>query len=326
VNRYALFSGLATRMVRPGGVVVLVIPASFLTGPLFAPLREHFRRTCHVEEIVMLASRDGAFLDVTQDACVLTLTRASADITSARGVTPFAILSDTGELESRGVVEFPSPPGAPWRLPGKVSDSSEALFTLENYGVEAKSGYFVWNREVARMTTRHSRNAVPLIWAENIRPGSACWPAARRGHGVDFVTFSSRSDVVIRESAIVMQRTTNNRQSRRLVAAVVPSDVIKRYGGFISENHTIVIRRKDAAADLGAFCALLGTEAVDQEFRRLSTGAHVSVTALRSLRLPDPHLFSTALRRTGDPERAAAEAYRAAESPGRRHPRVVASR
>jgi adenine-specific DNA-methyltransferase len=309
VNRYALFSGLATRMVRVGGVVVLVIPASFLTGPLFAPLRSHLRTTCWIEEVGMLATRQGAFLDVTQDACILTLRRSGGGGARQQRAVPFAVVPQSGGLHSRGTVELPADLAGPWRLPPESSLRSAALFSLASYGVEARSGYFVWNREKERMTRRVSTGAVPLIWAVNVRPGRPCWPSARSGKGMDFVKFPTDNAAIVRETAIVLQRTTNNRQRRRLVAAVVPSDVVKRFGGFVSENHTIVIRRKRNDVSLEELCALLGTAAVDREFRRLSTGAHVAVTALRDLPLPDPQLFSRFLKRTGDAERAAAESY-----------------
>jgi len=309
VNKYALFSGLATRMVRVGGIVVLVIPASFLTGPLFAPLRSHFRKTCRVEEIGMLAARQGAFLDVTQDACILTLKRTNEDKVCGQRVAPFALISSSGGLASAGNVELPDDLAGPWRLPASESVGDGEGFSLASYDVEAHCGYFVWNREMERMTKRASANAVPLVWAVNVHSGKPCWPRARSGRGVDFVKFAKGSSAIVREAAIVLQRTTNNRQSRRLVAAVVPSEVVKKFGGFVCENHTIVIRRKREGVDLGELCSLLGTEAVDREFRRLSTGAHVAVTALRDLRLPNPQWFSRLLKETGDAERAAIESY-----------------
>lgn len=326
VNRYALFSGLATRMVRAGGVIVLVIPASFLTGPLFAPLRMYFRRNCVVEEIGMLAMRQGAFLDVTQDACILTLKRAPATRAFAGGSVPFGVVSNTGELRSNGTIRLPVDGAGPWLLPIARTGRTSRRFSLNDYGVEACSGYFVWNREKHRMTRRRSNNAVPLIWAENVRQGRPCSPIARDKMGVDFVKFSAECGSIIRESAIVLQRTTNNRQRRRLVAAVVPASVVKHFGGFVSENHTIVLRRKRAEVDLEALCALLGTEAVDQEFRRLSTGAHVAVAALRGLRLPDPAVFGRLLKETGDAEWAATESYRGDQRTQRLRTRVATAR
>jgi adenine-specific DNA-methyltransferase len=68
-------------------------------------------------------------------------------------------------------------------------------------------------------------------------------PPARRQERerADFVSFTEESTSIVRQPAAVLQRTTNNKQPRRLVAAVVDPAVYARWGGFVTENHTIVL-------------------------------------------------------------------------------------
>ncbi len=316
VNQYALFTGLAIDAVRPGGIVVLVIPASFLTGPLFGALRHHLRTTCRIGGVALIAESNGTFVDVQQEACILTLKRRPKSGAVRQDPVPFSRLSATAPRVDLGTVRLPAGLDDPWFLPPFATRPAAGPFTLADYGVQVRAGYFVWNREKARMTRRRTAKGLPLIWATNVRPGEACYPRARGGRGIDFVLLDTDTPSIVRDQAIVLQRTTNNRQARRLLPALVPREVLTRYGGFVTENHTIVIRALSAEVRLDVLCALLSTVAVDQRFRRLSTGSHVSVTTLRRLELPPPERFAALLEKFKDPEVAARFAYQMDESPG----------
>ena len=204
---------------------------------------------------------------------------------------------------------MPPKPGNAWPLPA-IDPETVGGATLADYGVTARAGYFVWNRERTRLVPKLGlRQGYPLIWAKNVRSGEFCRPSGKKGTKIDFVTFADDSPAVIRSSAAVMQRTTNDKQPRRLIAAMVDPDVVARWGGFVTENHTIVLTSEDPDC-LTLAVSLLNTSAVDQRYRRVSGTAAVSVTLLRQLDLPLPAAFRTALLDTdGDPEAAALSAY-----------------
>ena len=127
---------------------------------------------------------------------------------------------------------------------------------------------------------------------------------------MDFVTFSKDSAAVITNAAAVMQRTTNDKQPRRLIAAMVDPAVVEKWGGFVTENHTIVLTADDPEM-LALSVDLLNTAAVDTRYRRVSGTAAVSVTLLRQLDLPHPAAFAAALaEEDGDAETAAVVAYK----------------
>ena len=181
--------------------------------------------------------------------------------------------------------------------------------TLEDYGVSVKAGYFVWNRELDRMEKRRGRkNDLPLIWARNVRAGSLCEPKAKKRRGVDYVRFDKENAAIVRAPALVMQRTTNNSQRRRLIVARVAPSVYTRWGGFISENHTIVLTGPNVKT-LDIVCALLNSEAVDRRYRQLSGTASISVKLLRDLDLPTPESLAKAISKGLNPEDAVREAY-----------------
>jgi adenine-specific DNA-methyltransferase len=98
---------------------------------------------------------------------------------------------------------------------------------------------------------RRSRtDDLSLIWAKNVKLGRWCRPEGKAGQGADFVWFPEDSVSIVRQPAAVLQRTTNNKQPRRLLAAVVDPKVYRRWGGFVSENHTIVLTA-EREADIG---------------------------------------------------------------------------
>tara|TARA_R110002050_G_scaffold26802_5_gene70389 strand:- start:18279 stop:19907 length:1629 start_codon:yes stop_codon:yes gene_type:complete len=308
INKYALFAELSFRHAKPGGIVALVIPSSFRSGPLYNRMRQFIRSQGEVLTIGSIAGRDGVFLDVAQDISVLIARKGKAHRPDVK--VWFPIIGTTTQAGTVVAQALPARSEDAWPLP-PVDPETIGGATLADYGVTAKAGYFVWNREQARLVMKLGPlDGFPLIWAKNIRAGEICQPAGKQGTKMDFVTFAEPSAAVVRTPAAVMQRTTNDKQPRRLIAAIVDPAVVVRWGGFVTENHTIVLTA-ESPKRLALAVKLLNTSAVDQRYRRVSGTAAVSVTLLRQLDLPTPAAFSAALREAdGDAETAALTAYR----------------
>jgi adenine-specific DNA-methyltransferase len=308
VNKYALFAELCFRHAKPGGIVALVIPSSFRAGPLYDRMRAFIRSQATVLAVGSIAGRDGVFIDVAQDISVLIARKGDVHDTFAPVRFPVVGLMPSSDpvVEQR----LPYSPGDAWPLPA-IDPSLVGGATLADYGVTARAGYFVWNRETDRLVPRLARRqrGYPLVWAKNVRPGETCRPGGKKGGGADFVTFPGDSAAIVTGPAAVMQRTTNDKQPRRLVAAMVDPAVQAKWGGFVSENHTIVLTADDARK-LALAVRLLNTAAVDQRYRRVSGTAAVSVTLLRQLDLPAPAAFAAALAEADDAEAAAIQSYK----------------
>ncbi len=309
INKYALFAELCFRHAKPGGIIALVIPSSFRAGPLYDRMRSFIRSQAEVIAVGSIPGRDGVFIDVAQDISVLIARKGKPH--DATATVRFPVV---GALPSAAqIIEqiLPSEPGNAWPLPA-IDPTMVGGSTLAKYGVTARAGYFVWNREKDRLVAKLGRyqRGYPLIWAKNVRPGTTCIPAGKKNAGTDFVTFPEDSTAIVTGAAAVMQRTTNDKQPRRLVAAMVDPSVVSKWGGFVTENHTIVLTGDDHVM-LDLAVRLLNTAAVDQRYRRVSGTAAVSVTLLRQLDLPSPTAFATALAEAdGDAEAAATAAYR----------------
>lgn len=316
VNLYALFIERALRWVRPGGAIALIVPVSFIGGPNFAALRKHILESASVVRLDLVDKRSDVFLDVMYDLCVLVLKRTTTEVVPSSPKT--SVLALNKPPVELGMVQIPSTiPSDIWALPnGKDSDPLfvPGLATLADYGFVTKTGYFVWNREKTRYRSglQSRRGEVPLIWAHNVRANEKCLPKEVGSQKIGFVKVATSSSYIIRSPAIVLQRTTNRRQARRLVAGLASPKAMSARNGFVTENHTIVILRdpsKKVKVSLRTLCRLLNTTAVDGRFRRMSGSVSVSTKALRSLPLPKPELVRALFAGTSDDEAAAAAAY-----------------
>jgi adenine-specific DNA-methyltransferase len=181
VNLYALFIEQALRWVRPGGLICLVVPMSFLGGPHFRSLRKRILEESQVLRLDPIDKRSDVFLDVLYDVGVLVLRKHNGDKRSRLRPTSSLLRLDE-EPRLLGHLDLPvSATDRVWALPDGTQDDRlfhHGLATLEEYGYIAKTGYFVWNREQHRyrrgFTPRTTE--VPLYWAHNVRPNSICAP------------------------------------------------------------------------------------------------------------------------------------------------------
>lgn len=311
VNKYAMFADLCVRLTKPGGLMGLVLPSSFVAGPLYDRLRKFLRQQGEILTLGSVANRKYVFVDVCQDVSVLVARVGKAHQTE-RPVT-FGRFQGFRAFKVTSVLKLPADPARPWVAPASNSGFAVGGACLADYGAVIRTGYFVWNREQDRMSKRSGKLSVPLIWAVNVRPGSFCRPLSRSGRGLDFVRFEEESPVIIRTQALIMQRTTNNTQVRRLIAARLAPATLKRYGGFVTENHTITITAGDVAS-LNLIKLLLNSESVDQRYRLVSGTASVSVSLLRELDLPAPEELRASVKKFGNTNEAVQRAYENSQS------------
>lgn len=306
INKYAIFTELCLRVARKDGLVALVIPSSFRGGPLYDRMRSFVASQGQILVLGTVTNRADVFADVAQDVSVLLVRKGAPHRANHR--VKFPAITGAGVSHPVPAGLLPNDMSSPW-LAGTDARSDYGGATLSDYGVSAKAGYFVWNREWDRICDSADGHAHPLFWAKNVKTKSLCRPLNRSGDGIDFVRVPPGSTAIVYGPAAIVQRITNSSQPRRIVAATVDQESIAPWKGFVSENHTIVLSASNAT-DLDLLVSLLNTKAVDERYRAVSGTATVSVKLLRKLDLPTPHAFRTALQETDDIEAAAVIAYR----------------
>lgn len=302
-NLYSIFIFHCVRLVRPGGVVALVTPTSFLSGQYFSGLRSFLISSTDVAHIGMVSERLGVFIDVEQETALTVLRRRVPDNRTEAQAT-VSVVSIEGKYTHVGASVLPSG-GSVWPIPRAVADvdllklAAASKFRLTDYGYKIRIGAYVWNRdkrpkyETLRDVRRaKTKTAVPLLWSRDISPdGFLDFDPERKTDGHHFVDLGDKlHPAVVRQCCVVMQRVTSNDQPRRLVVAPVPLNFILDHGGFVGENHVVIL---EPYVDLPALqpndlAELLSTHAVDRIYRCISGATNVSAFELSQLALPDP--------------------------------------
>lgn len=325
-NLYGLFMLLGLKLLRPNGIAAFVTPTSFMSGQYFSKLRTHLMKNAEILNIGIVSDRTGVFMDVEQETA-LTILRRRPPKHITEATANVSVVSKQGNFTPVGRCTIPNS-GSAWPIPRKEGDAEliravgKSKFRLSDYGYKPRTGIFVWNRDRrptfyswAEAKAAKAVAAVPLLWSSDIRPGGQVdfTKIIKKIAEPCFVDARSHDSVsIVRRPSVLLQRVTSNEQPLRLVAGAVPKEVLQRFGGFLGENHVVVLEANDdfPAISPETIVALLGSESVDRYFRCISGATNVSIFELLQLPLPDPQRLS-ALLRTGVPiNEAVTKAYR----------------
>lgn len=307
-NLYALFLLRSLKWLKPGGGLVFVLPTSFVAGPYFASLRKEVLRQAEVVRIDLHEQRENLFLGAVQDICVLTLRRRKTS--AASGATndqsyQLGVIDSQGILRSVGTAVARGN-GEPWTLPlaheirpfvakPAIGQTSEAgHFTLADYGYRVRVGKVVPTRERKQLHGTPQSGDLPLLWASTIRPdGSFDFTAPDRFGNARWYSPPDRETMKYHTTrpAVVVQRTSNRDQIRRLNAAAIPAKFREQYmSGFVAENHVIVIEATSQRPVVTPrkLARLINSEIVNERFSTVCGSFSVSAKLLRCLSLPRP--------------------------------------
>jgi len=307
-NLYSLFLLRGLNWVKPGGGLVFVLPTSFVAGPYFAGLRHEVFGRAFVERIDLHEQRENLFLGAVQDICLLVLRRREeGDDGIAEKSHPYELgyIDADGVRTERGTGLARSK-GEPWTLPvahevrvfarrtTAPGDSGGKAFTLSDYGYRARVGRVVPTRERKRLHTSRRKGDMPLLWASSIRPdGSFDFEAARRLGNALWYKPPTEGSIAYESPppAVIVQRTSNRDQTRRLNAAMVPKRFRDQFArGFVAENHVIVIETISGrpAFPPSKLVKVLNAAVTNERFSTVSGSFSVSAKLLQRLALPDP--------------------------------------
>ena len=299
-NLYGVFTDLALRFTRPGGVIAYVTPTSFLAGEYFKALRGLLAREAPPASIDFIAERKGVFADVLQETLLAAYRRGGEP-----GVGQVHFISPTpnGQIDARAAGSFrlPKTPDEPWLMPRTTAHSKLVLAVehmprrLADYGYKVSTGPLVSDRHKPSLRDRAGKGRYPLIWAESVRSdGTFEFRAQKRNHKPYFEPRPEENWVVTDFPCVLLQRTTAKEQSRRLIAAEMPTSFVEQHGAVVVENHLNMIRPLNGPPSVSpaALAALLNTAVVDELFRCINGSVAVSAYELEALPLPAPEAMA----------------------------------
>ena len=295
-NLYGLFTDLAVRFTRPGGVIAYVTSTSFLAGEYFKALRGLLRRDAPPVAIAFVEDRKNVFAGALQETMLAAYRRGGR---SAGGSVHFISPAANGAIRARSAGSFclPVRPERPWIIPrtaehiGLVHRAVDLPHRLADYGYRVSTGPLVWNRHKPGLRDRPGNGRYPLLWAESVRPdGEFAFRAQRRNHQPYFEPRAEERWVVTDYPCVLLQRTTAKEQDRRLIAAELPAAFIDEHQAVVVENHLNMIRPVNGSPRVSpaAVATLLNSAVVDQLFRCINGSVAVSAYELEALPLPSP--------------------------------------
>ena len=324
-NLYALFLLQALAWLKPGGGLVFVLPTSFVAGPYFDGLRHEVLQKAKVLRIDAHEQRDDLFVDAIQDVCVLTLQRRTGAEQPMAEDPPYemGLVNAQGERLLLGH-SIARREGEPWMLPHGPAPFAASLpggdgvkkrgCTLSDYGYRVRVGKVVPTREREQLRTKPGKDTLPLLWASSVRPDGtfqfanganeklASWYTPPLGAKLTYATT---------DRAVIVQRTSNREQKRRLNAAPVSTEFYSKQArnGFVAENHVIVLETATSSPAVAPaiVAALLNAARTNERFSTVSGSFSVSAKLLCRLILPPPDCLPHAVG--PDFDRAVADAF-----------------
>ena len=295
-NLYGVFSDLALRFTRPEGVIAYVTPTSFLSGEYFKALRVLLGWEAPPISIDFIAERKGVFADVLQETLLATYQQGCEPGSAS---VHFLSQDRHGSVKITGAGSFSLPEelDRPWLIPRSDQQSelvdrvSRLPYRLADYGYTVSTGPLVWNRHKAGLRDEPGKGRYPLLWAESVRPNGVFeFRAQKRNHKPYFEPKEKENWVVTDHPCVLLQRTTAKEQCRRLIAAELPEQFIRKHGAVVVENHLNMIKplKGIPKVSAAALAALLNSDVVDQVFRCINGSVAVSAYELQALPLPSP--------------------------------------
>ena len=290
-NLYGVFTDLALRFTRPGGVIAYVTPTSFLSGEYFKALRGLLGREAPPVSIDFMGERKGVFADVQQETLLAAYRRGGE---RGAGKAHFISARPDGSIVRRtaGAFNLPENLDDPWLMPRTEAQSAlvrrvDGLpYRLADYGYTVSTGPLVWNRHKPSLRDRPGKGRYPLVWAESVRAeGVFEFRAEKRNHKPWFEPKANERWVVTDVPCVLLQRTTAKEQCRRLIAAELPAAFIEEHGAVVVENHLNMIKPLNGAPQVApaALAILLNSGVVDQVFRCINGSVATAIFCIAGL-------------------------------------------
>jgi adenine-specific DNA-methyltransferase len=295
-NLYGVFTDIALRWARDGGLIAYLTPTSFLAGQYFAALRNLLSSEAPPASIDLVHARSGVFEDVLQETMLAVYRKQRG---RRRIQIHYLNVHDERDAHVRrnGTIALPKAASAPWLVP-RNPEHGTLIYQLElmtarlgDWGYSVSTGPLVWNRfkpQLRRET--NGQNVHPLIWAEAVTAdGWFVFRAQKKNHAPYFKLNRGDDWLLVKESCVLLQRTTAKEQPRRLIAAELPPQFVEKHRGVVVENHLNMIRANGMPkVPAGVVAAIFNSRVLDQVFRCMSGSVAVSAFELEALPLPSP--------------------------------------
>lgn len=321
-NIYQLFFVLCMKSAKPGGIVQLITPTSYIGGHYFRKLRVYLTENAKPLRFDFFSNRKNVFSNVLQELVVSLFSNSNRGTRAPFYENRLEEKSESRRISSGNAILLSS---GKWAFPRKMKSISlnrifnQPAATLDMLGVEIRTGNIVPHRCRANLSSKRlNARSFPIVWSDAIREGKFSPQESYENRNITwFSPNPGESASETTDSCIVIKRVTSKEQPKRIHSALIPNSFIRKHGGFVAENHVHIVKlNKNCKFSLATLQKLFGTTIFDNLFRSISGTTTVSATELRSL--PYPSLesmirFEKAIKKTNTKttiENEAQAAYR----------------
>ena len=148
-NIFGVFILRSLALTRPGGIIALIIPKSFLNSLYYSKIRNYIKQTCSIIKIDDYSSLND-FIDTDQSTFGLVLQKNTAEVEPTE--CKYSMLFNGNFMFTNNSSE--------------LREIFEGATTIEKMGLKVRTGQVVWN-EVKDELTNNEADAV-LIYNTNI--------------------------------------------------------------------------------------------------------------------------------------------------------------
>jgi len=303
VNLYSAFVALVVEMMKPGGIVVAIIPRSFCNGLYYKPFRQFIMKRAAIRRIHLFGARDRIFKDddVLQENIIIMLERdaeqSSVTVSTSTDST-FADLASS-EYPFSNIVP-PYFDDAFLFIPTKENEVFKSLdiadCSLESLGLSISTGPVVDFRLKEFLRDMPSEDTVPLLYPAHFSETGLNWPLLN----------SKKSNAIVRNeytkkwlypigSYCIVKRFSSKEEKKRIVAYVLEGDLLAQYEMIGLENHLNIFHINKNGIPLEVaygLASFLNSTAVDNFFRRFSGHTQVNATDLRQMKYPSVNVLA----------------------------------
>lgn len=302
-NIYALFMGIASRMLVKGGEMIFITPRSFASGNYFRAFRAFFFKAVQLEKVHLFDSRKDAF---QKDKVLQETIITKAVNTSASNNAQVALSSCQGlfDIQTPSIKYYPlhklvnlDTAEKIIHLPTNDKDETVLLLvnewnnTLADYDIHISTGKVVAFRSLQYIQEIYSSETVlsPLFWLHNVGKMVLEWPIEVSGKGQYILDqLDSQNILIPNRNYIFLRRFSTKDDKSRLIAApyFCNHTTAKNIG---VENKVNYIYRKQGHLDrseVAGLCGLLNSALFDTYFQIFNGNVNVSATELREMKLP----------------------------------------
>lgn len=297
-NIYALFMGLAAKLLKKDGELIFITPRSFAAGNYFKAFRQSFFNDVSISDIHIFGSRNSLFKQdqVLQENIILRATKAinstirisvSSGENSLHAPASYNYLADELlDLNSKERVLF---------IPSNPSEAEAInIFkswdnTLTDFGIQISTGPVVAFRCADYLKKDEQNNVVPLVWLHNVKEMEFAYPL-QKGNKARFIEMSKSSQKVLlkNKNYIFLRRFSSKDDKSRLVCCPYFSRNIdvEMIG---VENHINYIYRPNgdlSEAEVWGLSALFSSKLFDTYFRSFNGNTQVGASELKQIKMP----------------------------------------